>query len=77
MKEGGMFFDVRRDSHKILIDEPCGRIVRVGFGLQPNASASGRSRAEVNQRRSVVCFRLGKRSINVFVPFNSHLLIPL
>ena len=48
MKVDGMFFDVGLDRHKILIAECCGRIVRIGFGLQPNASTYGRSRAEID-----------------------------
>ena len=76
MKVNGMFFDVCLDSHKIIIDERCGCIIRVGFGLQPNASTSGRSGAEVDQQRLVVRFRLGERCISVYAPFDSHLLIP-
>jgi hypothetical protein len=73
MKVDWMFFDVGFDRDKIFVDKRRGRIVRIGFGLQPNASASGRSRAEVDQQRFVARFRLGERCIDVFVPFDSHL----
>ena len=76
MEVGGMFFDVGLDGHEILMDKRRSCVVRVGFGFQPNASNSVGGRAEVNQQRFVVRFRLGERCINVFVPFNSHLLIP-
>jgi hypothetical protein len=54
-----MFFDVRLDGHKIFVDERRGRIVRIGFGLQPNASDSGWSRAEVDQQRFIARFSFG------------------
>jgi hypothetical protein len=59
MKVDWMFFDVGFDRDKIFVDERRGRIVRIGFGFQPNASDSGRSRAEVDQQRFVSRFRFG------------------
>ena len=76
MEVGRVFLDVRLNRKEILIDEARDFIVIVGLGFQPNASASSGSRAEVNQQRFVVRFRLGERCINVFVPFYSHFLIP-
>jgi hypothetical protein len=48
VKVDRMFFDMRLDGHKIFVDERRGRIVRVGFGFQPNASASRRRGAEID-----------------------------
>ena len=56
-----MFFDVGLDGDEILINERCGRIVRIGFGFQPNASASIRSRAEIDHQRFVMRLRLAQR----------------
>jgi len=47
MKVGRMFLNVRFDRKEILIDKTRVFIVCIGFGLQPNASASSRSGAEV------------------------------
>jgi hypothetical protein len=76
MELGGMFFDVSRDGDEILIDERCGRIVRIGFGFQPNARHSVGGCAEVDQQRLVARFRLGERGIRIFVPLDRHLVIP-
>ena len=69
-----MFLDVRFDGEKILIDEGRDFIVGVGFGLQPNAPASGRGGAEINQQRLLRGLCLGEGGINIFLPINSHLL---
>ena len=67
-----MFLDVRCDRKEILIDEGRDFIVGIGFGLQPNARASSRSGAEVEQQRLLVSLRLSECHIDVFVPLNSH-----
>ena len=72
MEVGRMFLDVCFYRQEILIDEGRDFIVGIGFGLQPNACASSRSRAEVEQQGLLVSFCLGKCRINVFVPLNSH-----
>jgi hypothetical protein len=73
MKIDRMFFDMCPERDKIFTDEPRGRVVGVGFGLQPNASASRGRRAEVDQQGFVARFRLGQRGIDIFVPFDRHL----
>ena len=67
-----MFLDVRFDRMEILIDEGRDFIVGIGFGLQPNARASSRSSAEVEQQRLLFSLCLSEYRINVFVPLNSH-----
>ena len=72
MEVGGVFLDVRCDRKEILIDEGRDFIVGIGFGLQPNARASSRRSAEVEQQGLLVSLCLSECSINVFVPLNSH-----
>ena len=67
-----MFLDVRFDRKEILIDEGRDFIVGIGFGLQPNARASNRSSAEVEQQGLLVSLCLSECRINVFVPLNSR-----
>ena len=69
-----MFFDVRFDRQEVLVDEGRDFIVRVGFGLQPNARASSRGRAEVEEQRLPGGLRLGQCRVNVLLPFHSHFL---
>ena len=72
MEVDRVFFDVCFDRKEILIDEGRDFIVGIGFGLQPNAGASSRSRAEVEQQRLLVSLCFSECCINVFVPLNSH-----
>jgi len=67
-----MFLDVRFDRKEIFIDEGRDFIVGIGFGLQPNARASSRSSAEVEQQGLLVRLCLTECRIHVFVPLNSH-----
>ena len=72
MEVNGVFLDVRCDRKEILIDEGRDFIVGIGFGLQPNACASSRSGAEVEQQGLLVSLCLSECYIYVFVPLNSH-----
>jgi hypothetical protein len=72
MEVNRVFLDVRFDGKKILIDEGRDFIVGIGFGLQPNARASSRSSAEVEQQGLLVSLCLSECHIYVFVPLNSH-----
>ena len=72
MEVNGVFLDVRCDRKEILIDEGRDFIVGIGFGFQPNACASSRSGAEVEQQGPLVSLCLSECRINVFVPLNSH-----
>ena len=72
MEVDGVFLDVRFDRKESFIDEGRDFIVGIGFGLQPNARASSRSSAEVEQQGLLVSFCLSECRINVFVPLNSH-----
>jgi hypothetical protein len=72
MEVGRVFLDVRFYRKEILIDEGRDFIVGIGFGLQPNARASSRGSAEVEQQGLLVSFCLSECRINVFVPLNSH-----
>jgi hypothetical protein len=68
VKAGGAFLDVNGERNEFLVDEGCELRISVGFGFQPSAGASGRGRAEVDQQRFVLGFRLAQRSVNIFVP---------
>ena len=72
MEVDGVFLDVRFYRKEILIDEGRDFIVGIRFGLQPNARASSRSSAEVEQQGLLVSLCLSECSINVFVPLYSH-----
>ena len=72
MEVNRVFLDVRCDRKEILVDEGRDFIIGIGFGLQPNARASSRSGAEVEQQRLLVSLRLSECHICVFVPLNSH-----
>jgi hypothetical protein len=47
VKPRRMLFDVRLDRNKLAADEPRSRIVSIGLGLQPSASASCGRGAEI------------------------------
>jgi hypothetical protein len=72
MEVHGAFFDVGCYRKEILIDEGRDFIVGIGFGFQPNARASSRGRAEVDQQRLLFGLGLSECRIDVFVPVNSH-----
>ena len=72
MEVDGVFLYVSFDRKEILMDEGRDFIVGIGFGLQPNACASSRSGAEVEQQGLLVSLCLSEYRINVFVPLNSH-----
>jgi hypothetical protein len=76
MEVNGVFLDVRFDRKESLIDEGRDFIVGIGFGLQPNACASSRSSAEVEQQGLLVSLGLSECRIDVFVPLNSHFSEP-
>ena len=77
MEVDRVFLYVGFDRKEVLIDEGRDFIVGIGFGLQPNARASSRSRAEVEQQGLLVSLCLSECRINVFVPLNSHFQILL
>jgi hypothetical protein len=70
-----MFLDVRFHRQKIRVDEAGDGFIPVGLGFQPSASASSRSRAEIEQDRPARLLRLGQSGIDVFAPLNRHELI--
>jgi len=72
MEVDGVFLDVRFNRKESLIDERRDFIVGIRFGLQPNACASSRSSAEVEQQGLLVSLCLSECRIYVFVPLNSH-----
>ena len=72
MEVDGVFLYVGFDRKEILMDEGRDFIVGIGFGLQPNARASSRSSAEVEQQGLLVSLCLSECRIYVFVPLNSH-----
>jgi hypothetical protein len=77
MEVGGVFFDVRLQGQKILVDEGRNFIVGIGLGLQPSASASSRGGAEINKQRLFRRFSLCERRIGILFPFDCHVLVLL
>jgi hypothetical protein len=71
-----MFLDVRFERNEILVDEI--RYFRVGvrLGFQPSARASSRCCAEINEQRFLALLSLRERRVSIFVPLDSHLLLP-
>ena len=67
-----MFLDVRFDRKELFIDEGRDFYIGIGFGLQPNARASSRSSAEVEQQGLLVSLCLSECRINISVPLDSH-----
>jgi hypothetical protein len=65
-------FDVDGYWKKVLIDKSCELGVAIGFGFQPNASASSRGGAEVKQDWLIVTLGLGQRAIGVCNPLHGH-----
>jgi hypothetical protein len=72
MEVDRVFLDVRFYRKEILIDEGRDFIVGIGFGLQPNARASSRGSAEVEQQGLLGSLCFSECRINIFVPLNSH-----
>ena len=72
MEVNWVFLDVRFDRKESLIDEGRDFIVGIGFGLQPNACASTRSGAEVEQQGFLSSLCLSECRVYVFVPSNCH-----
>ena len=72
MEVDRVFLDMGFYRKESLIDEGRDFIVSIGFGLQPNACASSRSSAEVEQQGLLVSLCLSECRIKVFVPLNSH-----
>jgi hypothetical protein len=73
MEVGGVFFDVRLEWDKVLVDECRDLIVAVRLGFQPSTCASGRGRAEVDEQRfpAVLCFRECRVSVASPIHFHS------
>jgi hypothetical protein len=67
-----MFFDVRLDGHEVLVNEGSDFLVGVRFGLQPNASASSRGGAEINEQRFLRRLCFFECRVRIFVPLHSH-----
>ena len=67
-----VFLYVGFDRKESLIDEIRDFSIGIGFGLQPNARASSRRGAEVEQQGLLVSLCLSECRIHVFVPLNSH-----
>jgi hypothetical protein len=57
MEPSRMFLDVGFDGQEILLDEIGGFLIFVGLGIQSSASASSRSRTEVQQNGAALLFR--------------------
>ncbi|HWP59205.1 MAG TPA: hypothetical protein VNL14_15025 [Candidatus Acidoferrales bacterium] len=67
-----MLFDVRLQRHEVFANEFRGALIRVRFGFQPNARASRRRRAEIDEQRSFARFRIRQGGIDILYPLNSH-----
>lgn len=65
MEPGGMLLDVGLDGQEILVDKAGDSFVGIRLSLQPSASASSGSGAEIEQYRLLGFFRARKRGIDV------------
>jgi hypothetical protein len=72
MEPGGVFLDLRFYRQEIRFDKLRGALIRVGLGFQPSAGDSGGPGAEIQQYRPVGGGGLGKGSIYVSLPCNTH-----
>lgn len=71
-----LVFGVDSYGYVIVIDETFDVRVRINLGIQPSASSSHRSRAEIDQHRALNGPRLCKCGIDIFLPFNGHKASP-
>lgn len=76
MEISGTFFDMSRERHEVFVDQPGGLIVLVGFGFQPNATASAWRGAEIDQQRFLTRFRFRESGVCIFQPIYFHCSAP-
>jgi hypothetical protein len=76
MKIDGVFFDVRLKGHEVFVDERRDFPVSVGFGFQPNACASSRGGAEINEQWFLCRLSLGQGCVCILFPLHSHFVCP-
>jgi len=67
-----MLLDVGCYRKEIIVDKAGDFRVGIRLGLQPSASASSGSRAEIEQERLIGVFRAGKRGVDIMGPLNRH-----
>jgi hypothetical protein len=72
MKVRRFLFDIDGGWGKCFVDVLSQLRVTVGFGFQPNASASSWGRAEVKQRRPMFRLRLAKCGVKILEPIHCH-----
>ena len=72
MEPRRMFLDVGFDRDELLVDELRSPAVAVRLGFQPSARPSRRRGAEIEQQRTVLRFRGGKRRVDVSTPVDGH-----
>ncbi|HEY6249890.1 MAG TPA: hypothetical protein VI685_08000 [Candidatus Angelobacter sp.] len=77
MKIYRRLFDVEGYGKEIVVNEVCDFLVGVGFGFQPNTSASSRCGTEVKQDWLSIAFCLRQRGVGVFDPLHSHYVLHL
>jgi hypothetical protein len=71
-----VLFYVGTDRNEVFMDKRGDIAVGIGFGLQPDTTASTRRSAEIEQERLVPLPGLGKSSIDIFLPLNRHSMPP-
>lgn len=72
LKSFRVLLDVVFYRYEVLVDEVADLRVGVNLGVQPSASPSHRSGAEIEKKGFVLFRRLMKGGIDVFVPGNGH-----
>jgi hypothetical protein len=72
MKVSGMLFDVGFERNEVFVDEVSGFVVAIGFGFQPNTTASSGSGAKVDQYRFLVGLCLSERSVGICHKVDFH-----
>jgi hypothetical protein len=67
---------VRTDRNEVFVDKRGDIAVGIGFGLQPDTTASTRRSAEIEQERLAPLPGVGKSRIDIFLPLNRHSMPP-
>jgi len=76
VKPRGVFFDMSLDGYKIFLYERRDALIGVRLGFQPSTSASLRGCTKIKQDGPACLACVCQREIDVFVPFNQHVLDP-
>jgi hypothetical protein len=69
---GGLIAHVHADRNDVFRDEARNSFIRIHLGIQPSASASHRSGAEVEEQGTMLLASVVERRIRISAPLNGH-----